>query len=432
MTSYQELREAIENVPCINAHVHQAGHQAEGLGSNDNEPVGFVRPALPESFADREYAAAMAAGEPMRAWRMFLAVWPGIRCSGYGRVLAAKLRILGLDDELNEDSYEELRRRLGQPSQEPAAAYAKAGIRASLTNVVGHPCFGGISSIIEFLEGRFVRGETFWPLLGVGPLHEFDTPAELEVIEKTAGMSIGTPEALGEAAARILERAVARGAVGIKDHRAYSRGLAFGRPDRTAAAALLRTIRSGGSVRGDETVLSDFVFDAILKRAADLDLTVAIHTGLLAGYYGSNAQARAHAQLLAPLIERHPNVRFDLYHLNLPWVNELLAILQRFPNTTANCVWAQHLDPAAMEEFLLRSLGALPADRVLGYGSDGGGLLYVLATLALSRDVIAGALARLVDRNTISRAAALDVAKIWLLEAPCKAYRLDARGRAAR
>jgi hypothetical protein len=48
-----------------------------------------------------------------------------------------------------------------------------------------------------------------------------------------------------------------------------------------------------------------------------------------------------------------------------------------------------------------------------------------MATLSLSRHVIAGTLSRLVDPRMISRRAALDVARLWLLEAPCRAYGLD-------
>jgi predicted TIM-barrel fold metal-dependent hydrolase len=161
------------------------------------------------------------------------------------------------------------------------------------------------------------------------------------------------------------------------------------------------------------------MFDALVACASDLGLTVAIHTGFI-----FSVNAKSNANQLHNLIGRFPNVRFDLYHLNYPWVDEIYNILCQYQNTTANCVWAEYIDPAGTEDFLYRCLGSLSANRVIAYGSDGGGLDFVLASLSLTKDLIAAALSRLVDRSQISKSSALEVARIWLYEAPVEAFKL--------
>ncbi len=423
--SFHDLRQEIEAVPSVNAHIHQADVATEWPGQS-LDPVALLRTALPESFADQTVLDALnGASSDRDKWKVLLSVWPLVCCSGYGRVTAARLLALGVDDNLNEASYDQLAQRLGPYTPAQAAeAFEAAGIRGWLSNVVGHPCFGWGEGIAKFLRGEIPHGKNFFPLLNAGPLHDFNSLAELEAIERAAGMSIASIEQLAAAVRTIMAACVAKGIVGIKDHRAYTRGLLFKAPIPSAAAAELAIVRSGGSLAPHQSHLSDYVLDVIVSCAADHKLPVAMHTGLCAGRYGRCAQPQNNAALLAGLLERHAGVQFDLYHLNMPWSHEMLALMQRFPNVTANCVWAQHLDGAGMEEFLLRALQALPADRILGYGSDGGGMGYILATLGLAKDAIAGALSRLVDRNFISRASALAVARIWLYEAPRKIYKL--------
>ncbi|MCE5280229.1 MAG: amidohydrolase family protein [Planctomycetaceae bacterium] len=423
--TYQDLRHEIESLPSINAHIHQADVAAEWPGQSP-DPIALLRTALPESFADQSVLDVLNGSAPHRdKWKALLAVWPLVRCSGYGRVVAARLRALGVDDNLTETSYDQIAQRLvPYTPAEAAAAFDAVGIGGWVSNVVGHPCFGWGDGIAKFLAGELPHGKNFFPLLNAGPLHDFSSMGELEAVERAAGVSIASLDDLTGAVGKIVDACVAKGVVGIKDHRAYSRGLLFKAPVRSAAAAEFTIVRANGSLAPHQSHLSDYVLDAIVSCAGDHKLPVAMHTGLCAGRYGRCAQPQNNAALLAGLLERHADVQFDLYHLNMPWSEEMLALMQRFPNVTANCVWAQHLDGAGMEEFLLRALQALPADRILGYGSDGGGMGYILATLGLAKDAIAGALSRLVDRNFISRSAALAVARIWLYEAPCKIYKL--------
>ena len=153
-------------------------------------------------------------------------------------------------------------------------------------------------------------------------------------------------------------------------------------------------------------------------------LPVAIHTGCLA----YTATPQANVRHLVPIFEAYPEARFDLYHLNYPWFEDLLMVLKSFPNTSTNCCWAHILDGAGTTRFLLSALQTLPANRIFGFGGDN--LLIpepVLANLEISRENIAIVLEEAVSKHWCSRRTALDIARLWLYENPMNFYRMSNR-----
>jgi predicted TIM-barrel fold metal-dependent hydrolase len=146
---------------------------------------------------------------------------------------------------------------------------------------------------------------------------------------------------------------------------------------------------------------------------------MAIHTGYLVG----SADPKANVRHFASILAAYPEARFDLYHLNYPWFEDMVAILKRFPNTWANCCWTHVIDPCGTTRFLQSALGAIPANRIFGFGGDFAGLPEAtIAHLAIARENITVALETAVGRHWCSRAAALDVARLWLYENPKTFY----------
>ena len=418
MSSYLDIREALEETPCINGHLHQTSHEGEEFPSN-GDALSYVSEYFHENMPGMGgFKWSGASGR--EAWKLFLSAWPQLRCTGGGRVASAKLRRLGLSDDLTLESYDEIPKRLRKHTPDEARnAYKHAGIRGSLTDVLGHPCFGGLKLLTEFLEGIYKPIDGFFPLLHTNDFHDINTPQEFQQIEHVIGSEFHSLDDMKEKCCSLVQKAAKLGLVGLKDTRAYTRGVGYDAPDRGAAQAAFLRLRNGHNVPEGDNSLSNYMFDALVACASDLGLTVAIHTGFI-----FSVNAKSNANQLHNLIERFPNVRFDLYHLNYPWVDEIYYILSQYQNTTANCVWAEYIDPAGTEAFLYRCLGSLSANRVIAYGSDGGGLDFVLASLSLTKDLIAAALSRLVDRSQISKSSALEVARIWLYEAPVEAFKL--------
>ncbi len=423
-SSYLELREAIAALPCIDAHVHSKGF--DNCRPIENVADFIFGNILSMPFKDRGLGARLTCeddGSDRDKWTEFLEIWPCIRGSGYGRGSAKLLEVLEVNpDDLTPETYhvlkEKLRRHDGVSARE---AYGKLGIRASLSHHIGHPCHGGLDSVRAFLDDDLEFDDTFLPLLGTLPFHDFRNGKDLDEVEKTIGTNCGSLDELIGGIRALIDKCVSKGAVGLKDHSAYTRGLAFSDPDRSAAEAALKQIRGGKEIDLMDNDLSDYIFHDMIRAAVDHGVPVAMHTGLLVW---EGAPAKCNVSQLAELLDRHRDARFDLYHLSFPWFEDMLVLMHQCPNCAANCAWAHDLDPAGTEFFLARALGSLPADRVFGFGSEGGAVERVAAQLALAKDGIAGALATAVDRGQISTKAALDVAAIWLYKAPAEFYKL--------
>ena len=332
------------------------------------------------------------------------------------------LKRWGLADDLDDASYERIREHLRERTPEASRrAYGQAHIAATLTHYLAHPSCGGWENVTPFLGGDLAFDAGFHPLLGTLPLHEFVERADLECLEQVCDGTIATLDGLVAAVEDLIDRVVRLGAVGLKDHAAYTRGLSFGPPDRAAAAGELQRLLRGERYDAGARRLSDYLFHRIVQLSVDHRVPMVIHTGYLVG----SADPKANVRHLIPVIEAYPEARFDLYHLNYPWFEDLFAVLKRFPNTWANCCWAHIIDPAEATQFLRRALGTIPANHVSGFGGDFVSLPEpVLAHLDIALDNIAAVLGEAIQAKWCSRATALDVARLWLFENPRELYAL--------
>jgi len=423
-SSVDSIREQIAELPVVDAHEHLRGHDQS---QPTDDALGFLLGAYLGSmlpFADAVLGPRVLDGELPEAgrWADFRRLWPCVRCTGYGQVVVRMLRAWGVDEDLPVGALEVIRQRLRERSPERSrAAYAQARIESSLTHYLAHPCCGDLPNVADFFAGTLRFDEGFHPLLGTIPLHEFSAREGVELVGRIAGAEVGDLGALEAAVGGIVSRSIDLGAVGLKDHAAYTRGLAFGTPHRAEAEDELRRLLAGECFEGGAPRLSDYLFDRLVRLSIEHRVPFAVHTGYLVGC----ADPKADVRHFVPVIQAYPQARFDLYHLNYPWTEDMIAVLKRFPNTWANACWTHIIDPEAATDFLRRALGAVPADRVFGFGGD---VLSppetVLAHLEIARDNIACALGEAVALGRCSEASALDVARMWLSDNAKQLYGL--------
>ena len=420
----RDLRQQIDTCAVIDAHEHLRSHDQSQprddvvdflIESYLGCMLPYVDPALAVEVTDTSRP------QPDR-WKAFVSTWPLVRCTGYGNLIARMLKSWELSDDLTERTCDQVRDRLRQRSPDASrAAYRAAGIEHTITHFLGHPGYGGLEGVAGFLAGSLSFDEGFHPLLGTLGLHEFFDREGVATVGRISDITVSGLGDLVRAIDVLIAKTVQRGVVGLKDHAAYTRGLNFGPPDRSAAEGELSRLLSGERFEAGARRLSDYLFDHIVKQAIDHDVPMVIHTGYLAG----GADPKANVRGFAPVIQAHPQARFDLYHLNYPWIEDLLAILKLFPNTWANCCWTHIIDPAATVDFLRQALGAVPANHIVGFGGDLPGLPEpVLAHLDIARDNIAWVLGEAVSRKWCSQQTALDIARLWLYENPRSLYRL--------
>jgi hypothetical protein len=173
----------------------------------------------------------------------------------------------------------------------------------------------------------------------------------------------------------------------------------------------------------DRAPLLGAVCDRAFGLARRHGLTVAVHSGVWGDFRES------HPCHLIPLAMAHPEVRFDLFHLGLPFVREAVLIGKMFPNVSLNLCWNAVVSPELTVRMLEECLDMVPLNNLIAFGAD-----YRIAVekvyghLIMAKECAARALARRVDRGEMDVAEAARVARMWFYDNPVAIYGLN-RGR---
>ena len=188
-------------------------------------------------------------------------------------------------------------------------------------------------------------------------------------VEALADRCVTSLEEYLESVFAVFERCIARGAIGLKDQSAYPRILSYDVVGRAEAENLFnRLLADPRSSLGwpEGKPLNDFLFHQFMRFARELDLPVQLHTGHMAGI--RNRVDKTNAVYLAPVLELHRDVRFDLFHGNWPYLGDLLFLGKNYPNVALDCCWLHIIDPDYAAELLERSVMVLPHTKVHGFG----------------------------------------------------------------
>ena len=132
-------------------------------------------------------------------------------------------------------------------------------------------------------------------------------------------------------------------------------------------------------------------------------MVVAIHTGM--GWTETNPEK------LAPVVDRHPDTRFDIYHL-VPYARQAALLAKNSPNVWLNLCWSH--------------VNLVPVTKISVFGGD-----YTLHVeniyghLAMARENVAWVLAGRIQDGLINEEQAMDIAGLWFYENPRQLYRLE-------
>jgi predicted TIM-barrel fold metal-dependent hydrolase len=229
-----------------------------------------------------------------------------------------------------------------------------------------------------------------------------------------------------EAVYIVIQKCIEKGAIGFKDQSAYNRVISYELVPKADAERLFNRIVSDprNSLGWPELKpLGDFLFHQFMRFARDLDKPVQIHTGHMAGNY--NRVDKTNAAYLAPVLELHQGVRFDLFHGNWPYLGDLLFLGKNYPNVSLDLCWLHIIDPEYSIELLERSVMTLPHSKIHGFGGDYFDVPeFVDGHLQIARANITAALTRLVERGWLCEEEALRLAADWLFNNPNRFFRL--------
>ena len=403
------LIEAMEQMDIIDAHEHLPPESARTGATVDALWLfgHYTRTDLVcAGMAADDYQRLTDPAIPLKKrWRMFRPYLPAVRYGSYARpaFIAAK-EFYGADD-INDRTYEAITQRMRE--QNTPGIYRRilrdrCRIRACLTQC------GCTDTGSELLV----------PLM---PIHHLSWLQSADDVAKRSdefGVSVRDLDDWLVLCKKALRRWKSEGAVGIK---------MVAHPnvpdDRRQAYRLFSQVLKGCTSRDElpwPSVLREFITHEVLDMAGGLDLVVAVHTGMWGDFRTLDPKH------LITVLPRHPNTRFDVYHMGMPWVRETGVIGKNNPNAWMNLCWchiiSQKMTCAALDEWL----DMVPVNKIIGFGGDyGRPVEKVYGHLVMAREDLATVLGGRVDRGFMDLAEATALAHRFLYTNPKELYRLN-------
>ena len=216
---------------------------------------------------------------------------------------------------------------------------------------------------------------------------------------------------------RLLAKNIEAGCRSLKSPMAYDRTLEVRSVSRADASAVFGS--HPASVSPERRLLfGDYIVHWFLERARDRGLVFQVHTGL-ARLSGSNPL------LLMPLIEQYPDVIFDVFHGGYPWVHEVGAMSQNYPNVRLNLAWLPQLSTETAVHSLQEWLQVgLQVDRIT-WGADCWTVEEMYGATLATRHVVSRALAELVEDGHFGVDDAMSAAESVMTRSGAAIYGID-------
>lgn len=234
-----------------------------------------------------------------------------------------------------------------------------------------------------------------------------------------------------------LERQRRGGALALKFEAAYLRGLDFEPASADEAARIYARYAGGGEPSAaEEKLLSDYIFRHIAREAGRLGLALHFHTGAGAGAYydlRGSSPSNLESAIDDPALRA---TKFVLVHGGWPFTNETALLLGK-PNVYADFSYESFMLPPRRLAEVLRTWLELYPDKVL-FATDAFPLAPQIGweevawlTGTSGREALALALTGMMRDGEISRARAVEIARMVLHDNAAKLYGLDALGAGA-
>ncbi len=336
-------------------------------------------------------------------WDAFEPYWQACKHGSYARPLRIALQEFYGVDDLTGENWREIVRKANEnntPGIYRRIFKEACGVERSVL------CSGSLPDADDPL------------LLGniVAPSMQVTSKQSMEgLVEKVDGASVRTLDDLIEAMGRWMEIQAADGAIEFK-----TRAMPVERPSREKAGEALSRLLAGVALCTDESnELCTYLREADAKKAAELGLPLAIHTGVWGDFRSLSVTD------LIGFVGRNPETKMDIYHLGIPEVRSAVQVVKNFRNAYLNLCWAHVVANDMVVATLKEALDMVPTNKVFAFGAD-----YILfiekvyGHLQMARENVAQVLGDRVDRNLMDLSDAEEILRMWFYDNPKEFYGL--------
>ena len=132
---------------------------------------------------------------------------------------------------------------------------------------------------------------------------------------------------------------------------------------------------------------------------------------------------------MSNLFLEYRDVKFDIFHMGYPYMQELSALARNFRNVYIDMCWGHIISPEAARRALVEWLDAVPANKISAFGGDYGFVDGVYGHQRIARENVAWSLATKVADGSFDMDRAKEIAGWVFVDNPKRLFGLEERVR---
>ncbi len=419
----KRIQNAVNAIRLIDTHEHLMS-ESEALASPADFSILFTNYQVSDlisSGMEQNKAFSTLKGKGTKLDEKWLAAkegWANIRTTAYGRsVLISAKELFGIDD-LNDQTYAELSRRIQESHKKgyyETILKEKSKIDACLIMEYNTSNPRDVEHEGPCNFRRFFVYDRYVSFFGYDKMNS----------RFGVGKKISSLKAYESFVDSIFEQDVKLGIQGAKFGIAYYRTLKFEDVPREKAEAVFEKMKANPQQLfpfEEAKPLQDYTFFHLLSLCDKYKLPVQIHTGLQTG--SGNEITNANPAGLAKAFFKFPGVKFCLLHAGYPYGGEMATLAKNFPNVYIDMAWSALISPAYTKRYLQEFIETVPNNKIMAYGGDSQTVEGAYGAAVLARETVASTLIQMVRESYLTEQEALDVAKKILRENAINIYNL--------
>ncbi len=196
-------------------------------------------------------------------------------------------------------------------------------------------------------------------------------------------------------------------------------------PEDAEARGLFAKLMGHGRLEGAEgAALYAYLREKLIDLCGQLDLVVCVHAGVWDDFRQLDPRHNI------PLIIRYPHVKFDIYHMGMPWVRDVAIMGGNWHNVYINWCWTHIVSFYMARSAIAEYVDFVPASKIIAFGGDYSAptVEKVYGHLSMAKDNVAWGLAQLVADGRMSVDQAIEAAHMWFYDNPVRIYGLERLG----